>query len=360
MRVPLRLLAALLLAGAAARAEVNHAPGLAETADGALLACWYGGSAEAAPDVRILCARSADGGARWSASWIAVPPGERAAGGREAAKSLGNVVLHAEGMRVWMIHGEIQRWDVPPFGTLCRGWLCGRVDIRVSADGGTSWSAAARLDDQVGALPRGGLLHHPALGWLLPLYLEGEAVSYLRRIAFDGDAVETGAPLVIPGRGVIQPSLVLQRDGSVRAYLRDTAAVAVQTAVLDPATLRWSAPVATDLPNPHAAVEAFALADGRMVLLHNPSRRGRGALALAVTADGVRFAPGCALVPEGAEGEVAYPAVIRGRDGTWHAVYSSDGKRRIRHRRFDAAGLLGCLAGQSNGSTLESTILSER
>ena len=361
MPLPLRPLAALLaLACGVAHAEVNHAPALAELASGELLACWYSGSAEAASDGRILCARSPDGGATWSVPQPAVAPGERAAGGREAAKSLGNVVLHSESARVWMVHAEIQRWDVPPFGTLCRTWLCGRVDVRLSYDGGRSWSAAARLDDQVGALPRGGLLRHPTLGWLLPLYREGQATAFIRRVTFAGEAVEIGAPLDLPGHGMIQPSLVLQGNGTLRAFLRDTTAVAVRTATLDPATLRWSAAAATDLPNPNAAVEAFAAEDGRIVLVHNPSRRDRRALALAASDDGVRFTPGCALVLEGSQGEVAYPAAIRARDGTWHIAYSSDGKRRIRHRRFDQVWLRACLGGQSNGSVLESTILTDR
>jgi predicted neuraminidase len=96
------------------------------------------------------------------------------------------------------------------------------------------------------------------------------------------------------------------------------------------------------------------------VLLHNPSRRDRLALALAASQDGVRFAPGCALVAEGSEGEVAYPTVIRAGNRAWHVVYSSGGKRHIRHRRFDAAWLRACLAGQSNGSVLDSTVLSDR
>lgn len=59
MPTPLRPLAVLLaLACGTAHAEVNHAPALAELTSGELLACWYGGSAEAASDGRILCAQS--------------------------------------------------------------------------------------------------------------------------------------------------------------------------------------------------------------------------------------------------------------------------------------------------------------
>jgi BNR repeat-like domain len=327
--------------------RVNHGPGLAELPSGELLLCWYSASSEADADARILCSNSADRGASWAGPWVAVGPGDKAAGAREANKSLGNVVLFAEGAphdgRLWMVHGVIQRWRVPLLGDLCRNWRCGRVDVRVSADGGRGWSAATRLDDQTGALPRAGILQHPELGRLLPLYLEGERTSYVRQVEFAPAGLRPGPPLFIPTRGVIQPSLVLQRDGRVRAFLRDAGAVAVRTAVLDPDTRRWGEAATTDLPNPGSAVQAFADDRGRFVVVHNPSTRDRRALRLASSRDGTRFDGGCDLVPEGQEGEVAYPTAVRGSDGAWHVAYSAHAKTRIRHVRFDPAWLDRCL-----------------
>ena len=326
--------------------RVNHGPGLAELPTGELLLCWYSGRSEAGTDVRILCSRSAERGAGgWSLPEVAVGPDDKAAAAQAANKSLGNVVLFADARhgRLWMVHGVIQRWEVPVLGNLCRTWRCGRVDVRVSADGGRSWSAATRLDDQAGALPRAGMLPHPELGALLPLYLEGERTSYVRQVEPGATGLRLGPPLFIPTRGVIQPSLVLQGDGRVRAYLRDTAALAVRTAVLDPATGRWSEAVVTDLPNPGSAVDAFTDGRGRFVVVHNPSTRDRRALRLASSRDGTRFVSGCDLVPEGEEGEVAYPTALRTADGFWHVAYSAQGKTRIRHLRFGPDWLARCL-----------------
>ncbi len=323
--------------------RTNHAPGLVETAPGRLLLCWYSGTAEAHPDTRILCSDSADNGIAWTPPRVAVRPGDRAAGAREPNKSLGNVVLFAESpARIWMIHGVIQRWDTA-VGNLCRTWRCGRVDARLSVDGGHSWGLATRLDDTVGALPRAPPLAHPALGLLLPLYLEAEQRSYVRAVTIEGDRLHAGPAMPVPGIGAIQPALTLQADGGVRAFLRDSHARSVQVAVLDPATRRWGEAAPTNLPNPDSAVAALTDDAGRFVLIYNPSHRNRRTLRLAASRDGVAFAPGCDLVPEAAEGDVAYPTVIRARDGMWHVAYSSGGKHGIRHAAFGAAWLRGCV-----------------
>ncbi len=325
--------------------QVNHAPGLTELPTGALLLCWYSGSSEANPDTRILCSRSTDRGATWSVPAVAVGAGERAAGAREVNKSLGNVVLFADARhdRLWMIHGVIQRWDLPILGNLCLSWRCGRVDVRMSADGGHSWSAATRLDDQTGALPRASVLWHPQLGGFLPLYLEAEQTSYVRQVEFGAARLRLGPPLRIPTSGVIQPVLVFQRDGRVRAFLRDVAGIAVRTAVLNRQLGRWSEAVTTNLPNPNSAVEAFTDDWGRFVVIHNPSTRKRRTLRLASSEDGVHFTSGCDLVPEGQEGEVAYPTAVRRSDGTWFVAYSADAKTRVHLVRFGPDWLKRCL-----------------
>jgi predicted neuraminidase len=325
--------------------QTNHGPGLAELDDGRLLACWYSGSSEGNADSRILCADSADKGAHWTDPRPVVEPGEQADGARNAAKSVGNVTLHRDGAgRLWLIYGVIQRWTWPLLGNVCRNWFCGRVDGKVSTDQGDSWSGPLRLDDDVGALPRSRPVLVPGLGDVLPLYHEGQRRAYLRILdlaAWTGGAAPASRVVTLPGEGVIQPALQPTGDGGFRIYLRDSRGRLVRTTVWN-GTDDQAAPVDdTDVPNPDSAVEVFAGADGATVLLFNPENRL--ALRLADSQDGRHFHQGCDLVSPGAEGEVAYPAVIRGSDGVWHVLYSSDGKRRIRHRSFDAAWLRACL-----------------
>jgi predicted neuraminidase len=328
--------------------KVNHAPGVIEFPSGEILTCWYSGTTEANPDAVILCSRSADSGLTWSSPWTVVERGERATGASEPNKSVGNVSLFHDVLgRLWMIYGVIQRWDLPLFGNVCRTWLCSRVDAKVSRDDGVTWSTAVRFDDESGALPRSKPLRHPSLGDLVPLYLERDRRSYVRIIdlsrAEPGRAPPTSRASFIPTSEIIQPSLVPQPDGRVRAFLRDSSKTAVRTALLDPASAQWGKPVATNLPNPGSAVDSLLDDDGEFVLVYNPSTADRHVLRLASSRDGIHFAEGCDLVPNNQQGDVAYPYVIRSKDKTWHLAYSSHAKTRIHHIRFNATWLRQCL-----------------
>ena len=319
----------------------NHGAAIAELRSGALLACWYSGKHEEDASVRILCARSETDGATWSAPWTAVAAGDRAVGAAAPAKSLGNVTLTlTPDGRVWMIHGVIQSRKLPILGETCRNWACGRIDARVSADEGRSWSPATRLVDSVGALPRAELKAQPG-GWLLPFYEETAQRSSVAMVSLAGPraGLQWVRPLV--GYRLIQPALAAQQDGRFRVFFRDQLRQGVYAARFDPVHGEWSDVARTDLPNPAAAVDVFSDGDGRFVLVYNPSAQTRDVLALARSADGTHFTPGCALSTP-ADAPAAYPSIIRGRDGAWRAVFSATGKGRIRFVRFDSVWLAEC------------------
>jgi predicted neuraminidase len=141
--------------------------------------------------------------------------------------------------------------------------------------------------------------------------------------------------------GLLQPSLAATPRG-VAAYLRDHRRRFVWMARLDPAAGAWSAPRATDLPNPDSAIEVFN-DGGKVGLVYNPSRKDRGALALAFSDDGVRFDHGCTLVPSRTAGDAAYPAVTPMGDG-WGLAFSIEGKHAIAFVRLDRAFLDACAA----------------
>ncbi|HEY1753446.1 MAG TPA: exo-alpha-sialidase [Caulobacteraceae bacterium] len=358
----LRLAAALgsmVLLGAAApaaeitRAEVpspagmeNHGAAIAELPSGALLVCWYSGLHEEDRSVRILCSRGSPDAAEWSPAWTAVAPGDQAVGARAPNKSLGNVTLTVtpDG-RVWMVHGVIQSRRLPVIGEVCHNWVCGRIDARVSADEGHSWSKAHRLVDIGGALPRAELQPVPG-GYLAPFYEENQQRTLIAKVTLTGDAAALQGYWRLQGHKLIQPALVRQQDDRFRVYFRDQQRQGVYTARFDPGTGAWSGLTITNLPNPGAAVDAFTDAEGRYVLIYNPSNSNRDVLALARSDDGEHFKFGCDLSLPGAEAGAAYPSVIRGRDGAWRVVYSADAKGRIKVVRFTSGWLQQCFSSQ--------------
>jgi predicted neuraminidase len=358
LRQAIVALAALAAAGSAAapapqltRAEVpapagmeNHGAAIAELPSGALLVCWYSGLHEEDRSVRILCSRGASDGGSWSAPWTAVAAGDRAIGAAAPNKSLGNVTLTVtpDG-RVWMVHGVIQSRVLPIVGEVCRNWVCGRIDARVSADEGRTWSPAHRLVDVGGALPRAEL-QPIAGGYLAPFYEENAQRALLAKVALDGDAAVLRDSWPLQGWKLIQPALVRQADGRFRVYFRDQQRQGVYAARFDARTGAWSDVERTNLPNPGAAVDAFDDGQGRFVLIYNPSNTTRDVLALARSSDGAHFTFGCTLSLPGDEAPAAYPSVIRGRDGAWRVVYSANAKGRIKFVRFTSAWLEECFA----------------
>lgn len=319
----------------------NHGAAIAELPSGALLACWFSGLREADRSVRILCSRGASDGSSWSAPWTAVAPGDQADGAAAPDKSLGNVTLtvSSDG-RVWMIHGVIQSSVWPIVGEMCRTWVCGRIDARVSADEGRSWSHAHRLVDVDGALPRAEL-KPVSDGWLAPIYEESAQRSAIAEVRLDGPTAAIQAVWRLDGWKLIQPALVKQDDGRFRVYFRDQQRKGVHVATFDPAA-GWSAVALTNLPNPGSAVDAFQDDRGHDVVIYNPSSTSRDTLALARSTDGDHFTRGCDLSRPEAEDGVAYPSVIRTRDGAWTVVYSTGGKHGIAFVRFTSAWLEDC------------------
>jgi hypothetical protein len=328
---------------------VNHGGGLLWLGGDRLLACWYSGRSEAGRDAVIACARSDDGGARWAGPQVVSQPRQRALLAGAPAKSVGNVVLARDASgRLVMFSGEVQSRRRLGIET-CRSWRCGRIDFRLSADDGMTWSAPTRLDDRPGALPRSRPLSSPALGDLLPVYQERGSASVLR---LDLATLRTGQrpavevmPITAPGP-LIQPSLVqAPQTGRITAYLRDPRRRFVYRSDLDPATGRWSPARPTDLGNPGSAVEAFADGRGREVLVYNPGRKDRRTLSLAFSRGGGPLRRGCDLVA-GQAGDVAYPSVSPMGPGRWGVLFSAYDKRRMVFMPLSQDDLDACAEGR--------------
>ena len=300
----------------------SHAATLVQTPSG-LLAAWFGGKQERDPGVGIWMSRQQAG--RWSAP-VEVADGVQADGVRLPAW---NPVLFRSRsgklMLFYKVGPDPQHW----WGML-----------KTSGDDGVHWSPPRRLPDGV----LGPIKNKPvqlADGTIVsPSSTEGEHwIVHFERSTDDGASWR----IVVPPLGpqpieAIQPSLLVHRDGSLQAIGRSKQDKIFSTWSRDGGR-GWSPMRLLDLPNPNAGVDAVVLADGRSLIVYNPTLHGaqwwdgRGQLAVAISADGEHWHK--VLELENTPGaEFSYPAVIQADDGLVHILYTWK-RQRIRHVVID-------------------------
>lgn len=309
-----------------------HASTIVETAPGRLAAAWFGGTKEGAPDVAIWVALFEDG--RWGA------PAKVADGASPDGKTwpTWNPVLFQP--RDGPLHLFYKVGPNP------REWW---GMLRTSGDGGRRWSAARRLPDGV----LGPIKNKPIVladgTWLSPSSTEAEASDWRLRFERSSDGGRTweiiGPVDRGPGFQAIQPSVLVHPDGQLQAVCRTRQGVNAMTWSKDGGKT-WSPLAATELPNPNSGADAVTLADGRHLIVYNPSAHapetpGKGPrwpLAVAVSRDGLRWTNVLTLEDEPCPAGYAYPAVIQASDGRVHVTYTWD-RRHIKHVVLDPSRL---------------------
>jgi len=135
--------------------------------------------------------------------------------------------------------------------------------------------------------------------------------------------------------GAIQPTLLAWGDGRIQMLCRTKEGL-IYDAESPDLGRTWTRMHRTDLPNPNSGIDGVVLQDGRGVLIYNPISRGRGELALALSADGRSWRN--ALTLEKSEGEYSYPAVIQDKAGNVHVTYTWK-RERIKHVVLDPKAL---------------------
>lgn len=212
-----------------------HASTLVELPDGGLLAAWFAGTEEGAPDTAEVGARLAPNATRWSTPAVLVDtPG----------KSDGNPVLHVDRQgRVWIFYVTKERERRPQ-------WAQCRIKCRVSSDGGRTFSPERVLREELGWMVRDKPLYLANGNLLLPIYDERNWTSLMFISPDDGATWSASAPLAGRG-GNIQPTVVQLGDGSLLALMRTGSAHhrLWQAASRDNGRT-WSAPVEPGSPIP--------------------------------------------------------------------------------------------------------------
>jgi predicted neuraminidase len=302
-----------------------HASTIAETSQG-LVAAWFGGTREGAPDVGIWVSR------REGSAWLApveVATGVQADGTRHPCW---NPVLFqmpdATLLLFYKVGPSPQTW-----------WGM----VRTSKDAGRTWSEARRLPDGI----LGPIKNKPVRlqdGTLLaPSSTESPATPSAWRVHFErstdgGLTWTTAAPAEragAPAIDAIQPSILLHPGGALQAVGRTKSGKVFDSRSTDGGRT-WSALALTSLPNPNSGIDAVTLRDGRHLIVYNHTPQGRSPLNVSVSRDGTAWE--AAAVLESEPGEYSYPAVIQSSDGLVHITYTWK-RQRIRHVTIDPAKL---------------------
>lgn len=322
-----------------------HASTIVEIAEAVQGAAWFGGTKERNPDVEIWFARCESG--RWS-SPVRVADGVQTDGTRYPTWN--PVLFQPPGEELLLFY---------KVGPTPQDWW-GMVIS--SADGGRRWSTPRRLPDGI----LGPIKNKPVVladgAWLSPSSVEaGEGVGadagagwslHFERSDDHGATWTKSEPVASPlNIDAIQPSVLVHRDGGLQAVARTRQGALGSTWSIDGGRI-WSPLGAVDLPNPNSGTDAVTLADGRKLIVYNPTAHAPGTpgkgprspLALALSDDGVHWRRVLTLEiePPGSPPLVsgfAYPAVIQTSDGLLHLTWTWD-RKRIRHAIVDPSKLV--------------------
>ncbi len=310
-----------------------HAATAVATAEGGLLAMWFGGSAEGARDVAIFLSELPSGASDWTEPRAVLTRARAASDLGMPVRRLGNPVLVRED------DGALRLFVVV---TSLGGWSTSYVATMTSGDRGGSWSRARRLVASpffnLGVLVRNAPLRYGdgALG----LPVSHELWSPYGEILRVEKGAVTGVARLTAGRGGFQPAPValsatravalLRRRGGTKRLLRSESG---------DGGLAWAPAEPLALPNDDSAVAVLALGGDELLLAFNDGASRRN-LSLARSGDGGLTWRRVHVVEEREEGEFSYPWWVVAPDGTFHLLYTWN-RTRIGHLAFNRSWLDG-------------------
>ncbi|MBR4236310.1 MAG: exo-alpha-sialidase [Clostridia bacterium] len=326
--------------------ESCHAATLLKLNNGDMLAAYFAGTWEKAPDTAIWLSRRTSGG--WHTP--------RKAADLQDVPMWNPVLMRIRDghIRLFFKAGhEISAWQT---------WF---MD---SFDDGASFTSPRELvpgDESGGRGPvknkpirlRNGTILAPAStesesGWNAFVDISADdGVSWvksetvpLRRVAFDAAGTASAQLIHRPyekhmifGKGMIQPALWEDERG-VHMLCRTTSSRIFRSDSADGGR-SWCLAYDTGLPNNNSGLDLARLSDGRLVLAYNPRENypgyykgARTPLSIAVSEDGGDTFVRAADIEEGA-GSFAYPSIIADKDDTLLMVYTWN-RERIRFASF--------------------------
>ena len=180
---------------------------------------------------------------------------------------------------------------------------------------------------------------------ILPLYSDGFSFSLMAITGNQGESWSFSEPLVENGN--IQPAIARKSNGKLMAFMRDNGPEPKRLHISESSDLgrTWSFVEDSTIPNPGSGADVVTLANGHWALIFNDLETGRHSLAVSIsTNDGQTWSNPQKIEFDGREENSTrshYPAIIEGKDGRIHAVYSyhrNDGpensRKNIRYTTF--------------------------
>jgi predicted neuraminidase len=315
-------------------AMAAHASALVAMPDNhpdALMAFWFAGDRESAPNVQIASASFNRASQSWGEARFVVNRHDVGAQLGFGVRRLGNPVAWLDASGRMHLFVVATGWG---------GWAAGRILHLQQRQG----SLAQDVEfDPVGLLPLSWLWNTSFLvrtaplaladgGMVLPAYFE-LGFKYPVALRFDGNGNFLGMVRISNKRFALQPALLAQSATQWLALMRDNRDVGkIIAAQTVDAGQSW-----TDLPdlaldNPDSAI-ATLVSQGQHWLVHNDSLHSRERLTLSRSPQGREWSTLLRL-EDGAPGqEFSYPAIVQTNNSLW--ISYTDQRRRIAWQRLD-------------------------
>ena len=346
-----------------------HSSSIVELPNGDLLTCWFQGSGERkANDVLINGSRLKKGKTKWSKPFLmADTPGQ---------PDCNPILFLTKNDKLFLIWITVQanRWETSILKVKTTSDYKGKdapnwewQDVILMKPGK---EFEERVKEQFGkygrndlvwaeyALPYEEMLIEAAkdpkkreTGWmtrthptildngkiLLPLYSDGFNFGLIAISEDDGLTWKSSLPII--GRGLNQPSLVVHKNGSIDAYMRDDGDEPgrIMISRSEDEGYSWTYAQKSEIPNPGASLEVIKLKSGNWLMVYNDIDDGRYSLAVAISNDEGKSWKWKRNLENIKSGSFSYPSVIQSKNGDIHITYTyrlSDEKKTIKHVSF--------------------------
>ena len=319
----------------------SHAANLLALQNGDLLCFWFTGNEEGSSGVSIAMSRLAIGESKWSSPVIVSH--------HSGWSDQNPVPFDPPDGRLWLFHTSQQAG---------KGQTTAIVYVLTSNDLGRTWSVPAVLFSQPGTFIRQHLVvfHHE---WLFPTYLSASfgitsnAQNDISVVKISKNNGKTWTGCEVPNSGgLVQMDIVKLSSDRLIAFFRSRYADWIyKSESVD--GCHWSIPIATQLPNNNASIQAVRLNNGHLILAFNdthatgergkPRTAARNILSVALSVDegrtwpwvrDVQYRDDTAIGRPGEESEYSYPSLTRSPDGMVQLAFTFN-RKTIKYMTFD-------------------------